>query len=125
MKVLYIDYEYYSYPEGVSSLDEFIDMLENKKRKFIKMKRLFEVGCVSPYFILEKMQDVYISISGINEIFEEEVVVMEEKEYVKMLENVKKKRCSSCDNKDDCFKNEKELREKLCLDGSCNEYCEE
>lgn len=125
MKVLYIDYEYYAYPEGVSTLDEFVNMLENNNRKFLKMKRLFEVGCVSPYFIIEEMQDVYISVSGINEIFEAEIVVMEEKEYLKMLENVKKKRCSLCAEKEDCFKNEKELREKLCLDGSCDEYCEE
>lgn len=125
MKVLYINCEHYFYPEGVSTLDEFVERLEKSQNKFIKLKKLCEANCIRPYFVLEEIKEVYLSIASIDEIVESEVVVMEEKEYLKMLENVKKKRCSLCDEREDCFKNEKGLREKLCLDGSCDEYCEE
>ncbi len=128
MKVLYIDdkSEYYLYPDGVQTIDEFAEFLENYNKKFIKLRHLFERKCVAPYFILEEIDDVYVHINQIGEFFEMEAVVLERVEYEKMLNNVKKKLCSHCEDKDECLSDKKEeYREKLCLDGSCYAFCEE
>ena len=87
---------------------------------------LFEKRCVSPYFILEEISEVYVNIDHIDEFFENEVVVLERAEYEKMLKNVKNKLCANCEDKEECLSDKKEeYREKLCLDGSCFDFCEE
>ena len=113
MKVLYISAfsENYLYPNGVNSVEEFKDYLENYDGKFLPLRRLFETNCVSPYYILEEIK---------------EVVVLDREQYDKMLENIKKRLCVSCEDRDECLSSKKEeYREKICLDGSCDEFCEE
>lgn len=128
MKVLYIEGtdNNYLYPEGIHNFDEFASFLESYDKKFIKLRRLFEKRCVSPYFILEEISEVYVNIDHIDEFFENEVVVLERAEYEKMLKNVKNKLCANCEDKEECLSDKKEeYREKLCLDGSCFDFCEE
>lgn len=126
MKVLAINGDFYLYPANVSSVDEFADFLENSDKKFIKMRKLFETKCVSPYYIFEEIKEAWLSVANIDEFCEAEVVVSNRDDYEKMLNGVKKKLCARCEEKDNCFSDPKEeYREKLCLDGSCFEFCEE
>ncbi len=128
MKVLYISAfsENYLYPNGINSIEEFKDFLENYNDKFLPLRRLFETNCVSPYYILEEIKEVYVSVSLIDEFFEQEVVVLDRNQYEKMLENIKKKLCENCEEKEECLGSKREeYREKICLDGTCDEFCEE
>lgn len=128
MKVLYFNGsgEHYLYPNGVNSIDEFAEYLEKNNTKFLKLRRLFEKNCVAPYYIFEEISEVYVSTGLIDEFYEEEVVVLDEKEYNKMLENIKKKLCYKCEDRGECLTSPKQdFREKICLDGSCDEFCEE
>ena len=128
MKVLYFEgtSKYYLYPDGVHNLEEFSDFLEICKTDFFKIRALFEKNCVQPYFIFEEIKEVYVAKASIDEFYEAEVVVLERDEYEKMLVNIKKKLCSRCEEKEECYKDSKqEYREKICLDGTCFEFCEE
>lgn len=125
MKVLSINGEFYLYPIDISSVDEFADFLEKSDKKFIKMRKLFETKCVSPYYIFEEIKESWLSVANIDEFCEAEVVVSNRDDYEKMLNNTKKKLCARCEEKDRCFFDPKEeYREKLCLDGTCFEFCE-
>lgn len=126
MKVLNIDGEYFLYPNGINSVDEFSVLLDTYNHKFIKIRKLFEKNCVSPYYIFEEIKEIHLSVSNINEFVEEEVVILNRDEYEKLLNNVKNKLCSRCEEREDCFANQKEeYRESLCLDGTCFGFCEE
>ncbi len=126
MKVLSINGEFYLYPSNCATPDEFSAFLSSDDSKFIKIRKLFENNCVSPYYILEEIKEVWLSVASIDEFYEEEVVIFDREEYEKMLQNVKKKLCARCEDKDECFNDKKEeYREKLCLDGTCFEFCEE
>lgn len=128
MKVLYFNGldEHYLYPNGVNSACDFAEYLEKNDAKFLKLRRLFEKNCVAPYYILEEIKKVYVSVNHIDEFYEKEVVVLDEKEYNKMLENIKKKLCCKCEDRDECLSDPKqEFRCKICLDGSCDEFFEE
>lgn len=126
MKVLSINGDFYLYPANVKSIDEFALFLESYNNKFLKMRKLFENNCVNPYYIFEEIREVQLSIGSIDEFFEEEVVILNRDEYEKMLGNVMNKLCKRCEEKENCLKSEKqEYREKLCLDCTCYEFCEE
>ena len=126
MKVLSFGGEFYLYPSDIKNIDEFADFLENSDKKFIKMRKLFEEKCVSPYYIFEEIKEVWVALAAIDEFCEAEVVVSNRDDYEKMLNTIKKKLCARCEEKDRCLSDVKEeYREKLCLDGSCFEFCEE
>ena len=128
MKVLHISAfgENYLYPNGVNSVEEFKSFLENYESKFLPLRRLFEKNCVSPYYILEEIKEVFVSVAHIDEFFEQEVVVLDREQYEKMLENIKNNLCASCEDRGECLSSKREVyREKICLDGTCDEFCEE
>ena len=121
MRVLNIDTEYYLYPKDIKSQSDFARFLNNTSDKFIFLKKLLQERCAEPYFISEDIKEVVLNINNINEFSDAEVVVMENEAYEQMLENVKKKLCKKCEYKDDC----EDLREVLCLNGTCISFCEE
>ena len=124
MKVLNIDGEYFLYPKDVENVDEFAVFLDESMRKFIKIRKLFEKDCVRPYSVLEEIKEVHLSVQNITEFFDEEVVILNRDEYEKMLNNVKAKLCSKCDEHDECLKNN-DYKEKLCLDCTCCDFYKE
>ncbi len=121
MKVLNVDGEYFLYPSGVENIADFAKELNETNDKFIALKKLLQKRCVEPYFISEDIENVYLNVNNISEICESEAVVMENEAYEKMLENVKAKLCKKCEFKDDC----EDLREELCLNGTCESFSEE
>ena len=51
MKILEIDYDFYYYPQGISSIDGFIDYANSKYNSFVKLIQLKTENCAFPYFI--------------------------------------------------------------------------
>ena len=51
MKILFIDDEYYRYPEGINAVEDYMAYLNNSNSFFIKMVRFETDNCRFPYLI--------------------------------------------------------------------------
>ena len=58
MKILQLDNNYFRFPEGIKSVEEFVEFVNNSSQKFIKMTMLSEEHSVAPYFIEEDQRVV-------------------------------------------------------------------
>lgn len=121
MKLLEIDYNYYSFPDGIDSLEAFIEYANQHYHSFVKMKIYEENKCVFPHLIEDEYKEVYVNIGQADKISEVEVTLLPRKEYDRRLLEVVKKKCVSCEHftgieLDDA------TREKLSLDGECFRY---
>ncbi len=61
MKILQLDNNYFRFPEGIKSVEEFVKFVNNSSQKFIKMTMLSEEHSVAPYFIEEDQKTVYVN----------------------------------------------------------------
>lgn len=124
MKILEIDYDYYYYPQGVSSIDDFIEYVNINYNSFIKLIRFETENCTFPYFIKEETKEVYVNVATMEKISEEEVTVLCRLDYDIRLEQVVKKKCVDCVHYEEDAEgdNLKGHREKISLDGECWGY---
>ena len=125
MKVLNCNYEYYLFPDGINSLKEFVDYVNQHFNTFIPLVRLKTDNCVAPYFIEEDRQLSYVNFSSISSITEEEAEVMPRKEYDVRLEQTARTKCVNCHyfeaSEPLCDDN---TRSFLCLNGKCSLFIE-
>ncbi len=122
-KIVKIDYLYYSYPEGITNIDELADFFNRSTVRFFKMTRLEQEHCVAPYFIEEESTVVYLNPACYHTFEEVEATVLSRKEYEERLREVVRTKCASCVN----FVDNDDLSghyEKLRLDGFCWSYSE-
>ena len=98
MKVLFIDGEYFYYPNGVNNFEEFGDFLQENYSSFVKFTKLYEDRTVPPFFIDEYSKEAYVNIQRINTVEEVEVSVMTKEDYKTSLNNAIDEVCSGCDN---------------------------
>ena len=61
MKILKLDNNYFRFPEGIKTVEEFVEFVNNSSQKFIKMTMLSEKHSVAPYFIVEDQMIVYVN----------------------------------------------------------------
>ena len=61
MKILQLDNNYFRFPEGIKTVEEFVEFVNNSSQKFIKMTMLSEEHSVAPYFIEEDQKTVYVN----------------------------------------------------------------
>ena len=52
-KLLQLDTNYYRFPEGIKTADEFAKFANNSSQKFVKLTMYDEEHCIEPYFIEE------------------------------------------------------------------------
>ncbi len=124
MKILEIDYDYYYYPQDISSVDAFMEYANSHYHSFIKLIRLETEKCAFPYFIEEETKEVYVNIATMEKISEQEVTVLCRLDYDIRLEQVVKKKCIDCVHYEEDLEgdNLKGHREKISLDGECWGY---
>ena len=122
MKLLQINNNYYAFPKEMKNIEEFIDFINNTKRKFLKLTMYDEQHCVAPYFIEEEKKELYVNISMMNIIEAVEAEVMPRIDYECRLHRLVREKCYDCvnfmgnpDNLDGHY-------ERLCLDGYCWGY---
>ena len=122
MKILKLDNDYFRFPEGIKTVEEFIEFVNNSSQKFIKMTMLGEEHSVAPYFITENQKTVYVNPLQVTIIEEINGKVMLRIEYERRLRQVVREKCLDCvhfqgdpDNLDGHY-------ERLCLDGRCWSY---
>ena len=125
MRVLYIDGDYYYYPNGISDLDTLSDFLNKNYSSFIKLTRLDSDHTVPPFFIDEFKSQVILNVSSCSTVEEVTVTIMSRDDYSTSLKNAVDEVCMACDS----FNPEKrtcdcgEIQENMCLNGKCDAFC--
>lgn len=125
MKLLKIDYNYYSYPDGISNIDELLDYISEKINSFIKVTMYRDDECVPPYFVKDDTGATLLNISQISSIEEIEATVLSRQEYDERLHCVVSEKCVDCVNYIDHSQSSDNLeghRGHISLDGKCNMY---
>jgi hypothetical protein len=122
MKMLKIDSEHYAFPEGIKTVEEFVEFVNNSSQKFIKMTMYSDMNCVAPYFIEEDKKTVYVNFGQVTWIEAIDGKVMLRIEYERRLREVIREKCVTCEH----FKGDPDNLdghyERLCLDGHCWSY---
>lgn len=90
--------EYYLLPEGFKTFDEFAKFVSAKKTTKLKLTKLSEIKCMSPYFTDKAKSDVTVTLSSENPIFKTKVFLLGEREYHDRLVEIIKAKCLDCDN---------------------------
>lgn len=98
MKLLKIDSDYYRFPEGIKTIDEFVEFVNNSSQKFIKMTMYSDEHCVAPYFIEEDKMTIYVNFGQVTHIEEVSGKVMLRIEYERKLRQVVSEKCVNCDH---------------------------
>ena len=124
MKIIEIDYDYYYYPQDISSMDDFIAYLNGHYNSFVKLTRFETENCAFPYFVEEETKEVYVNISKMQKITEADATVLSRSDYDARLEQVVNKKCIDCvyykvDTEGDNLKGH---RNKINLDGECWQF---
>ena len=122
MKILKIDSEHYAFPEGIKTVEEFVEFVNNSSQKFIEMTMYSDMNCVAPYFIEEDKRVVYVNFGQVTWIEEVDGKVMLRVEYERRLREVIREKCVTCDH----FKGDPDNLDghydTLRLDGYCWRY---
>ena len=124
MKILVLDSMPFMYPEGISSLDEFMDYANENFYKFTPMNELSMKDCVYPYFVEDDICTRYINLSLVKSFFEDEVEMLSRYEYDERLKDLQEEICVNCkhffDNPDG--DNLEGHRDEMRLDGYCPNF---
>ncbi len=112
---------YIKYPNGINTIEEFVEFINNRFNSFVKLEVFSEENCVAPYFIEDKIGVEYFNTTLIRRITEEEIHILTENEYAERLEKVIAEKCIHCVNYSEnaCKEDMESHREHINLDGEC------
>lgn len=124
MKVLAIDYDFFKYPDGIRTTQEFAKFLNDNYNSFIKFTQFDTENCVDPYFVDTEVKEVYLNIANINSFSEHDVTILTREEYDKRLAKVVKEKCKTCISYRENKENDNLIghRCNISLDGECFFY---
>ena len=88
--------EFYLYPEGISSLDEFVEKVVIPNEGFVKMQYLNDDAGTAPFFIRDDIKSVYVNFNNITTIEDEEVMLMSDAEFEDQLAPFTDEICAGC-----------------------------
>lgn len=88
--------EFYLYPEGISSLDEFVEKVVIPNEGFVKMQYLNDDAGTAPFFIRDDIKTVYVNFKNITTIEDEEVMLMSDAEFEDQLAPFTDEICAGC-----------------------------
>ena len=122
MKALFIDDEYFYYPEGVSNFAELKGYLKDNYSSFVELTKIESTRVVPPYFVKEYTDKTYVILQQAQFIEEVDISVMSKEDYTTSLNNAMDEICVHCDN----FNQDKrycecgDIQDTLCLNGKCD-----
>lgn len=128
MKVLKIvnkhSFKYYEYPHGISTLDDFVLMAQKNYNSFVEMMQYSDDKCVAPYFVKEDKKRVFLNISTVLSIEEEDINLLSREEYDERLRKIVNEKCVKCIHYEEhnSGDNLEGHRENISLDGECWGY---
>ena len=122
IKLLQLDSNYYRFPEGINTADEFAEYANNSGQKFVKLTLYSGEHSVEPYFIEEDKRTIWVNLSQITYIEEIDGEVLSRIDYERRLRQVVRQKCLDCVNFQGDPDNLDGHYERLCLDGRCWGY---
>ena len=125
MKGIRINYgDFYEFPEGITSIDEFVDYLNEHYHSFIKLKEFLTNNCCEPYFIESEWEWRYLNIAEIRYVRETEMHLLSKEEYERRLAEVVLGKCVNCKHYEEDFfgDNLEGHRTMISLDGDCDGF---
>ena len=126
-KVAFINnYNYVSFPEGINTIEEFVEYLNSRYNSFVSLDTMVEKGCVAPYFIEDSLEieRQYWNPSNIRLVCAGEIHILSRDEYMEKLKKVVAEKCVNCVNysENTCEDDYKTHMEHIRLDGECYEF---
>ncbi len=88
--------EFYLYPEGISTLDDFVEKVVIPNDGFVKMRYLNDDAGTAPFFIRDDIKTVYVNFNNITTIEEEEVMLLTDAEFEDQLAPFTDEICEGC-----------------------------
>ena len=122
IKLLQLDSNYYRFPEGIKTADEFAEYANSSGQKFVKLTLYSGEHSVEPYFIEEDKRAIWVNLSQITYIEEIDGEVLSRIDYERRLREVVRRKCLDCVNFQGDPDNLDGHYERLCLDGRCWSY---
>lgn len=121
MKVLFIDYDYFNYPEGITCIKDFVDYANKNYNSFIELTKFNTENCTFPYLVENETTQVYLNIARLNEIREEEATILTRLEYDARLKKVVEEKCVDCVHYKEELNGDNLVghRSRISLDGKC------
>ena len=124
MKVIFDNWNYYKYPQGIENIEQFVAYLNENYHSFIKLEGLSDKNCIPPFFIEENVTTLYVNAARLVYVREEEVTVMKKKEYEKCLDEAVKLRCPSCVHYEHCVLGDGRHASRISLNGECEYFAD-
>lgn len=126
MKVLLLDGLPCLYPEGIDSIEDFIDYVNDNFTSFIPISELMLKDCVYPYLVEEEVRTRYVNVSLVKSILEDDVEILSRYEYDERLKVLQEEICINCqnyvENPDPDADNLDGHRDEMRLDGYCPNF---
>lgn len=121
MKILVLDDVPFMYPDGMNSIEEFLDYVNENFYSFIPLNELSTENCVYPYFVEDDISTRYINISLIKSFSEDDVELLSRYEYDERLKELQEIICIHCANYEENPNgdNLEGHRDEMRLDGHC------
>ena len=98
IKLLQLDSNYYRFPEGIKTADEFAEYANNSGQKFVKLTLYSGEHSVEPYFIEEDKRTIWVNLSQITYIEEIDGEVLPRIDYECRLRQVVREKSLVCVN---------------------------
>lgn len=125
MKGIKIDYgDFYEFPEGMESIEEFVSYLNAHYHSFIRLKEYLTDNCCEPYFIESEWAWRYLNVAQIGRVAEAEMHLLSKEEYEHRLAEVVAHKCINCVRYEEDFTgdNLEGHRTMISLDGTCGGF---
>lgn len=125
MKGIRINYgDFYEFPEGITSIDEFVGYINEHYHSFIKLKEFLTNNCCEPYFIESEWEWKYLNVAEIRYVRECEMHFLSKEEYESRLAEVVLQKCINCKHYEEDFlgDNLEGHRTMISLDGECSGF---
>lgn len=84
------------FPEGVTSLDEFVKKNISKDNMFMKMRILSDDAGTEPFFLKEDIKDIYVNFNNVSTLYEDEVFLLTVQEFEENLRPFTDEICDGC-----------------------------
>lgn len=124
MKILLLDGLPCLYPDDISSIEEFMDYINENFMSFIPMNELLTDNCVYPYLVEEDVRIRYINMSLVKSVLEDDVEILSRYEYDERLKDLQEEICINCKNYFENLDgdNLEGHRDEMRLDGFCPNF---
>ncbi len=112
------------YPQGITTLEEFIQYLNDACDTFVKLEVYNEDDCVAPFYIDGKTKTIYINLHCVRHITEETIHILSKDEYDARLKEVIAQKCVHCVHycADVCKEDFDSHRNHINLNGECYSF---